>query len=130
MSLLEFMIYLFSWTVLLGLTGSQLLFFKKASTELMRAGERSVAQTVAIHLLADDLSKADSVAFDTNTVTLSLDGKTYRWFLKGTRLIRSCKRGKAYSSSVIADNVSSFSCTREKNAARIRVDQLELCLSA
>ena len=113
-SLLEFLIYLLSWTALLGLTGSQLLFFKKASNELMRATERSIAQVVALHLLADDLKKADSVQLE-NGVILSLDGKTYRWFLKGTRLIRSCRRGSILSSSVIADNIACFSCVRRQD---------------
>lgn len=127
-SLLEFLIYLLSWTALLGLTGSQLLFFKKASTELMRATERSVAQAVALHLLADDLKKADSVGLENGMIILHQQDKTYRWFLKRNRLIRSCSRGLTRSSSVIADKVASFSCTKERRGLKVTVDHLELAM--
>ena len=94
----------------------------------MRATERSVAQAVALHLLADDLKKADSVQLENGVIILSLDGKTYRWFLKSTRLIRSCRRGLTRSSSVIADNIASFSCVRERTGLKVTVDKLELSL--
>lgn len=127
-SLLEFLIYLLSWTALLGLTGSQLLFFKSTTTELLRSTERIVSQSVALHLLADDLKKADSVKLESGVVILSREGKIYRWFLKGTRLIRSCSRGTTHSSSVIADTVTSFSCTKVGTRLKVTVDRLELFL--